>query len=191
MTVGLIVPPPGVTGWTVTIPMPKWVYADNVGALVGQPVGWLTTNNVATTARGKIRQSKIKQKWRRAAAAAYRDHHVPQGLNCRIEFTVAFAQAVGRLQFHDSPNAEYTVKPIQDALGPNVPTFTTKRLGRSGKTVKVPSTEINGWGIVPNDSDRWVQRGRQQPALPKVPADVGGLVVVTITPCVATPNFQQ
>lgn len=175
-------PPPGVTGWVVQIPMPRWGYRDSVPSkLFGKPVGWLTTNNMAGTRAGKIRQGKIAAKWRKAAAVAYEEHHVPQDLG-RIQVTFQYAQTkAGRLS--DSPNLELTVKRIIDALQPASTCLVAKKIrgSRTGATVNVEQ-EIPGWGVVPNDTDRWVVRGSQQEWLPRLPNTAGGIVVVTIIP---------
>jgi hypothetical protein len=175
-----LAPPAGVTGWTVTIPMPRFPFDHRTRP--GEFVGWLTTNNIATKVRGrggsKVEQTEIHRLWRIAAATAYERHRVPQGLG-RICVTLAYGQVPGRKKIRDSPNLEMTAKPIVDALQPHK--IKKTRVRRKGVMVDT-LVVLPGWGVVPDDNDTWVVRGMQQPWLPDVDPKVGGIVEVCITP---------
>lgn len=177
-----IAPPPGVTGWKVVIPMPRF----EDGRLRGELVGWLTTNNIASTVRtkidkdgkvqlGKIDQDKARRLWREAAWKQYALHRLPKGLG-RIYVTLQY-ETTPASRLRDSPNMEVTAKPIIDALQPE-----------KIVVVKKTSTQRHiGWGVVPDDRDEWVQRGPHQPWLRTAPDHVGGRVHLNIIPFPATP----
>lgn len=173
----LLAPPPGVTGWVAPVCMPRF---EKRGPKYGQLVGWLTTNNIATTARGRMEQSEIRRLWRQAAFLAYARFGVPKNLG-RIFIQFEFQFAVGDSRY-DQPNMEMTVKPITDALTPDRKVVVKKKKRGGGFTLD--TQHHIGWGVVPDDSDRWVIRGQQLPKLPLLGRGdpVGGRVIVHVIP---------
>lgn len=172
----LAAPPPGVTGWVVSIDMPVF----ETGKRAGQRVGWLDMNHPATTTAARIVHSEIRRLWRQAAKVAYTKQRLPRGAG-RIYVLVQF-------QFNDNtkrdqPNFELTVKPIIDALQPERIVVVKKKNKRTGRIEL--STQVHlGRGVIPDDSDEWLVRGPQQPKLPPLGRNnpIRGRVVLHIIP---------
>lgn len=168
-------PPPGVTGWVVSIDMPRFEKGKHRGELVG----WLSANTTASTKWGRIEQTEIRRLWRQAAWKQYERLRLPKNLG-RIFVLVQF-QFVDHTK-RDSPNYELTVKPCIDALQPDRVDVRKKKNRAGGYTLT--TVHHLGWGVVPDDNDEWVVRGPQQPKLEPLGRGnpVGGRVVLHIFP---------
>ncbi len=160
-------PREGAESWTVSIDMPVWPS----GKDRGRPVGWITSNNSHTESKvGGIVQTKKRQLWREKAYAEFLRHRVPKYVG-RVQLTFTWVFVNGR--HPETHNPDGTRKPIIDALTP----YRTEM--RKGKPV-----HFKGVGTIPDDNDRWVVIGPQQPIPPYLGAGsrIGGRVIVTITP---------
>lgn len=164
-------------GWLrVEILMPVF----DAGKRAWKPVGWLSMNNLPSTATEKIWWDKAKAAWRRAAYNAYLKAHVP--VDCgRIEVRIEFRFTEERGQ--EPSNYELTVKPIIDALQP------LKQYRQRTKTGHRLVIEL-GVGVIPRDDQRHLVRG---PELPKGPPlgkknRIKGMVIVHIKPLPAEVN---
>lgn len=131
---------PLIQGWRIEVPMP--------GCKIGHPVGWLSQNRPATSAREGIRHSKVRKAWRLASFNACQ--RVPTGLG-RIHVTVElrFPDKIRR----DPPNFEPTIKPVIDALSP-MSHYVIQKGKRKGERV-----ELVGRGVIPDDNPKFLARG--------------------------------
>ncbi len=174
--VDLAAPPPGVTGWTVAVDMPRF----EDGKKVGQLTGWLDSNNPPTTTRQRIEHGEIRRLWRQAAKVAYARARLPRNLD-RIFLLVQFQFADARPR--DQANFEPTLKPVIDALQRERIVVVRKTNPKTGRVTLDTQTHL-GWGVIPNDGDEHLVRGQQQPKLPPLGkhSTVGGRVVLHIIP---------
>jgi hypothetical protein len=174
----LTAPPPGVTGWVVSIDMPRF----ETGKRSGELTGWLDMNKPPDTTRKKIEHTEIRRLWRQAAKVAYARKRLPRRTLDRVFVLVQFQFRVGDGK-HDQPNLEPTLKPIMDALQPERVVVIRKKNPRTGR-VELDTQVHLGWGVIPDDGDEHLVRGQQQPKLPPLDRNspIGGRVVLHIIP---------
>ena len=141
--------PPQGRSWRVEVPMP--VHVD--GRLAGKPVGWLNLNDLGVGSRAALARWKAKKAWRVAATDALRRARVPQGL-ARIGLTVEF-RFRDRIR-RDPGNYELTVKPVVDALQPQV-----TGMRRNPRTKVLAPFVDHGHGVIPGDDPRYLVRGEE------------------------------
>ncbi len=165
--------------WRVEIVMPCW----DTGKHRGEPVGWLSMNNLPDDRWAKIKWGKAKKLWRLAAFEAIVAARVPRHLP-RIHLDVEIRTPINNIK--DPANLELTLKPIIDALGPEriyeQKVMKTVRYGRQTVTVPTRRTVAEiGRGVIPGDDPRYLQRsettfgrslGRKNP--------IKGVVILTI-----------
>lgn len=144
-------PPTTTRTWRVVVDMP--VYES--GRRAGEPVGWLTLNNIRGGAGGRIADAKVGGMWRRAAYIALNTAKVPRGLGY-IEVTLEFV-FTDRGTRDVADNFQRTAKPVVDALGPTRHYWTETRPTRTNPGGKKLVVEL-GRGVVPNDGPDHVVR---------------------------------
>lgn len=132
----------------------SWQY--QVPVLLPVGTGWINANRPPRGTAQAIEYSRWKHRFRFAAVQALEDAGVPQGCS-RAEVLVELRFSDRRQR--DPDNFLPTYKPMIDALEPErvVETTRTHRVGR--RIVQVPYTQtIPGWGVIPNDSTRYLTR---------------------------------
>lgn len=107
---------------------------------INAPDRWLTANDRS----GRHAQAPIIAAWRRASYQMAQAAKLPKGLvKVRIEPTARFC---GRPPVREAPNLAPTIKAAVDGLGPQ----------DRGKTLKGMPWIAPGYGLVPDDSDKYV-----------------------------------
>jgi hypothetical protein len=107
---------------------------------INAPDRWLTANDRS----GRRAQAAVIAAWRRAAFQMAQAGKLPKGLvRVRIEPTARFS---GRAPVREAPNLAPTIKAAVDGLGPQ----------DRGKTSKGMPWIAPGYGLVPDDSDQFV-----------------------------------
>lgn len=182
MTVPAAAGPPAAAGtrtWRVKVVMPCW----ETGKHAGEPVGWLSMNNLPDNRREKIRFGKAKKLWRLASYEAITVAGVPSNLP-RIRLDVEFRTSINNIK--DPANLELTLKPVIDAIGPQriYETTTIKKVKFGSRVIEAPVRRIQvevGHGIIAGDDPRYLTRteptfgpvlGRNNP--------IKGVVILTI-----------
>lgn len=162
-------------GWSVPIEMPH-----HDGTVTRskrwKPVGWLSLNNLPDTVTKRIYHNKAKQAWLLAAVAALRRARIPRDLG-RVYVEIEFRFTEDHQQ--EPSNYELTVKPIIDAFKP-------ERSGiryNPGKRRREPFVD-HGYGLVPDDKQRYVVRGPELPIGPYLGRKnpIKGMVILHIKP---------
>ncbi len=165
--------------WQVVITMPCW----ETGKRRGEPVGWLSMNNLPSSRWEKIRWDKAKKLWRlasyEAVVVAGVTRHLP-----RIHIDVQIRTSINNVK--DPANLEPTLKPIIDAFGPErIYQQTIKKKVKVGdQVVEVPQRRTvteKGRGVIPGDDPRYLQRTESTFGVPlgrKNP--IKGVVTLTI-----------
>jgi hypothetical protein len=147
------------------------------GPDAGQLVGWLSLNKLPVGAKAHARHWRARRAWRLAGKLAYQRARLPRGLDrVYVEVEFRFARRQRRL---NPSNFELTVKPIIDALQPEV-----TGMRRNPKTKKLVPFVDYGWGVIPEDTQQHVVRGPEmaigEPLGPKNP--IKGMVILHIKP---------
>lgn len=108
---------------------------------INAPDRWLTANDRS----GRRGQAPVIAAWRRAAFQMAQAGKLPKGLvRVRIEPTARFS---GRSPVREAPNLAPTIKAAVDGLGPQ----------DRGKTAAGTPWIAPGYGLVPDDSDKYVE----------------------------------
>lgn len=104
------------------------------------PCPWLTLN----IERDKYRRAGLVKKWRKAVVTVAEMLELPHGIT-PVRIFVRFHYTSRQAPVRDRHNLSPTIKALVDGLGPSR-TFTVK-----GKTYTT-----DGYGLIPDDSDRHV-----------------------------------
>jgi hypothetical protein len=134
---------------------------------VAAPTVFLTENE----RRRSIAKADDVSLWRGAVKTACQRARLPQDVSCRVRIAVTYRFA-GRPPVNDLHNIMPTSKAIIDGLTPQRVVRT-----KTGANVHI------GYGLIPGDTDRWVDgphhhRGEPLPAKPYGPR---GEVEITVT----------
>lgn len=133
------------------------------------PCAWLTANKVYST-YSTYKRAELVRTWRAATKQYATQARLPQGLRrVRIDIMARF-QGAGPVR--DTRNLEPTIKAVIDGLGP-----------QRVRTVQGVRHVSPGYGLVPDDSDRYVVMGETVigPKLATLPRMHPGLLTITIT----------